>query len=232
MKYVAKGGEPHEMLNWKRHNKTTPHNLIFGNIPRQAVRAALMQKQGWLCGYTMHRLDGIGACHIEHMLPQAHYEHESINFDNFLACYPTDGGANIGFGAPAKGGRFVSKADFVFPNEIGCEVKFEFRQNGRVYSEISQAQNTICILNLNHDDLVTRRLAIFRELGLTSRPGQEGRYRRKLATSHQANATAARMSIRDATGKFEEFCVAIAQVATLYATRLDKLSQRLRNKPA
>ena len=233
MKHVAKGGAPRELINWKNENKATPENIVYGGggFPNEAVKLALLHEQGWICGYTMVALASDQACHIEHILPRSIYPELQTEFHNLLACHPANGGdTSIGFGAPLKGNKDVSKNNFVFPADASCERRFCFSQDGGVrgHGGDGAAANTIEILKLNNDNLKQKRLAAIGARGLTNRPAREGRPRRKLATAREARQLADSVLRRNAFGRHEEFCVALHQVASAYAEKEERRAGRLK----
>ena len=65
MRSIVKGAEPRALIQWKAENTQTPENLVYGGggFPADAVRAALLAEQFYLCAYTVNypALKG-GAC--------------------------------------------------------------------------------------------------------------------------------------------------------------------------
>ena len=234
MKYVAKGGQPRELSDWIRQNKALDlhHDFNGGGFPRESVKNALLRKQGWLCGYTMLALAGGSNCHIEHVHPQAVYPKLATDFDNMLVCIPTNGGdITCGYGAPLKGGKDVNETNFVSPFHKTCESRFCFLKSGVIESRNPSdkaAAETIDLLNLNHTDLKEMRGRALAAEGFTDRPSAPYGRRQNRPSSSQAQILARTVLRADKQGKFREFCVAIAQVATEYAEKRDKRAQRLR----
>lgn len=225
MRYIVKGPEPRELLDWKRQNRESPQNLTYaaGEFPREAVKNALMTEQHHLCAYTMRELKAAADCHIEHVLPQARKKsEETIDYHNMLACYP---GANskiaCEFGAHAKGDYDPERGPFCSPLHEAAPSKFRFSETGAVTGRDDAAQATIEVLRLNHAILVHDREAAIRG---SLKPGRR----------HLSAATARRLAeeIRkpDVKGRLRPYCEAIAQAALKYADQEERKARRLRQR--
>jgi uncharacterized protein (TIGR02646 family) len=231
VKHVARGAEPHELINWKRENKALLDGLDFDDCPKAAVKLALLQNQGWLCAYTMLALRLEAGAHIEHALPQSTNKERRFDFDNLLACYPANGGdTSLGFGAPQKSNRSVNTDNFVFPRDPTCERRFNYFPNGNVDGLDAAAISTVIILNLNNENLRAKRLAAIGGLGLTNRPTPQGSPRRKMASAAEARRLAASVLRRQPNGRFEEFCIPISQIANAYADKMELKAGRTKKQ--
>jgi len=95
MKQINKNSK--EPVSLTEHRATQHAN--FDNLPKDDIRASLLQEQGHICCYCMKRIPEANAkpsTKIEHFLCQADYEAEELNYKNMLlACsgqegYPVD----------------------------------------------------------------------------------------------------------------------------------------------
>ena len=62
MKRVIKGKEPSALTAWKAENHDSPQNLDYGNLPGnilEKIKDQMLKEQGYLCGYTMRRLNTV-----------------------------------------------------------------------------------------------------------------------------------------------------------------------------
>ncbi|MBV1702478.1 MAG: hypothetical protein KGQ46_11725 [Hyphomicrobiales bacterium] len=230
MKFVGSGGEPRAYIEWKRKNRdVSPLPFDALEFPKDEVKAALLRKQGWICPYTLLEIAEIGTCHIEHVQPQSRCPDLAAEFSNMIACFPLDGAANIGFGAPEKKDKDGASDNFLSPFDPSCEVSCLYQQDGRVVGADQRAVHTICkVLNLNHDSLKEKRLAAFRARGITVRPSK-GRVRRPAPASlRQAQDLVSQIMLMDGSGKLASFCVAIRQVAQFYACTLQDSKKKTR----
>jgi len=234
MRYVSKGQEPRDLRKWKADNAASPQNMKYGNLPTEVntqVRAALLIEQGYLCAYTLRRLQSVADCHIEHVQPQNAAPGLGLDYANMADCFPKDGGdRSSGYGAPIKGGQPVSlNVNFISPHQIGCADRFCYNGKG----EISANQNivavlgTISMLKLCHEQLVELRRRAIETHGLAVQRGTT-RKARKLKSAAEASRFAYEVLQPDANGQLEPFCVALAQVAIEYAAKEETRSQRLR----
>src|SRR5260221_8501681 len=96
MKYIQKGGVPHEYREWCRAVRGT-NKQDYRELPsgmKAVVLAALVQDQGQICAYTMKRIDE-GSSHIEHIKPEGLCRDEEkgsdLAFGNMLSCFPRPG---------------------------------------------------------------------------------------------------------------------------------------------
>ena len=170
MRSIKKLPEPKALADWKDENKSSPQLLTYRGLTKKAmdaIRESLLKEQGYLCAYTLMRLNGVNDFHIEHVNPQNAAPEKVVDYGNMAGCFPKDGGnTSYGYGAPIKGKTEVThNVNFVSPHTLGCENRFEYDKNGGVKETNGDkaAKSTIEILNLNHEDLqVLRRRAIER----------------------------------------------------------------------
>lgn len=234
MRSIVHGPEPEKLREWKQKQKhDAPQNLNYGNLPseeKNSIKTALLRVQGYLCAYSLQKIEGIADCHIEHILPQAVQPESDLDYANMLACLPKDGGDRTqGFGAPEKAGTPVTlNTDFVSPHSAGCEARFVYDANGGIAAAPGDlaAQGTIDLLRLNAAMLTELRRSAIVTHGLSLRGPQRRAVRPKSAA--EARRFAEAVMTFDAAGRLEPFCVALAQAARTYADKEEKRAQRMR----
>jgi uncharacterized protein (TIGR02646 family) len=233
---IKKGAEPRALIEWKRENRETPHNLYYGrgsSFPSEAVRQALLREQFHLCAYTLRRLPtaaqcrvkGQGtqfSCHIEHVLSQKHHQAESTAYNNLVACYPSSQTkVACGYGAVEKDDYDSARKPFVSPLTTNVERHFRYTSDGYVEGLNSDAIETIEVLKLNHPTLVNDRAAVIKG-------------RLKPRGTPVSAATARRMvdevDTPDAEHCLPEYCEALKQQAERHARQLEKRAARVRGQ--
>lgn len=237
MRSIIQTSEPAQSKKWKRENKSNPQNLTYKNLPTEvkiAIKQGLLKEQGEICGYTMCRLGDIESSHLEHIEPQNISPEKALNYSNMLACTPKDGGdISLGYGAPIKGGTSVEiNVDFVSPHSKGCEKRFHFDSNGKIYPASGDiaARATISLLQLDNPVLTELRQAALAAHGLKLSQ-RNLRTRTPRLTASEASQLAARI-VKPLVGstQLEPFCVAIAEVAKCYANEEKSRSKRMRKQ--
>ena len=229
MKRVIKGNEPPALTAWKAENHDSPQNLVYGNLPGKVldnIKEQMLKEHGYLCGYTMRRLNAVTECHLEHIEPQ-NASPRDLDYANMLACFPSDGGdTKHGYGAPIKGGNAVNIDNFVSPIHPQVEQRFRYTRNGGIAANMPQdeaAANTIELLKLDDEKLAELRKAAIEEAGITR------------ASNNPLSAAMARRLARECLQKGKDFrlpafCLALSQVAEEYASREEKQAARMRGK--
>lgn len=223
MRFIKKGGEPFDFANWKKAMRDSPQNLLYDSLSseqKETLKEGLLKEQGYLCAYTMRRLDAVGNCHIEHLIPQNQDASKDLDYGNMLACFPKDGGdTKHGYGAPIKGGkRVVLNENFVSPLTPACEQHFLYTKDGSVSATDEVAKQTVQMLKLDHPNLTELRKQAAETHGLTLAV-RSMRTKRKLKSVADARRFANAVLQPDANGKLEPFCVALAQIALEYAKK-------------
>lgn len=219
MRRVRKGHEPAALRQWKEDNQAVPQNLTFdalhGSVKRE-IRSQMMQEQGYLCAYTMQRIQTTDDCHIEHLIPQSQAPDLDLDYDNLLACFPgtptpPQWNPRLPYGAQHKGGRHIDHSNFVSPLSADVEKRFRYTADGaiRAGEADTAALSSIEILKLDHDMLRELRKAAIEERVLDAS-----------LTEEEARELAAHISMPDSGGMLPEFCLAIAQVSEWYAKAL------------
>ncbi len=231
MRHIVQGTEPLVLRKWKKDNAKTPQNLTYRAFPeKDKVKEALLKEQGYLCAYTLRRLSSVEDCHIEHIQPQNVVPGLDLDYANMAACFPKDGGdTSYGYGAPVKGGQPVDLGDnFISPHQSGCEQRFSYAATGEITSVNNDpaVSSTISILKLDHPELAELRRAAMEAHGLSLRRGTSRRTS-KPKSAAEARRFAQEVILPDGKGRLEPFCIALAQVALVYAEREEKRAQRM-----
>jgi uncharacterized protein (TIGR02646 family) len=230
VKFIQKAAEPPLLRRWKKANAGAAHQLSYANIPgpaREELRIRLLHEQGHLCAYTMRRIDAIGDGHIEHISPQSRHPEKDVDYDNMLFCFPGALRAQCDYGALRKVNEDVTPVNFVCPLDRSCETRLSYGLNGEVKAASASdaaALHTIELLNLNHSELVALRQSAVRSLLLFRRVGEA-------ISAAKARRLAHEVMRANMAGHFEPFCVAIRQVAELYAKQSESRAARLRHAP-
>lgn len=171
----------------------------------------MLLEQGYLCAYTMLRIDTIDDCHIEHIAPQSQANQppqNEIDYNNLLACIPSNTpghrpGISIPYGANVKANVTVDEDSFMSPLHPDVEDRFQYRPDGTVSQVDAAAENTIRVLALNHSALRELRKAAI----------DERVWGAEILTADQADQLSHRIMDADRDGRIPEFCLAISQVA-------------------
>ena len=226
MKRIIKGKEPQQLLNFKNANRLAPQNLSYINLwkaEREPVKKSLLNEQGFLCAYTLKRID-FETCHIEHIKPeelcrkqieQGEGTLSDLDYKNMVACFPKSGVSGVSkekyFGAIKKGDWWAGDGKaFVSPLDADCENHFTFNSKGEVHHTTRKGKITIDVLALNHRILVNDR----------KRAIDEFINRKPLSKAHAERA------IREITQRrkdgFYEYCVPVKFALQEHIEKLKK----------
>jgi len=230
MKYVRKGGPPHDYSAWCQRMRGTA-NENYGclqNPEKRSLHQALLREQGWLCAYTMRRIDK-SSSHIEHIKPESVCRSERIGLDldykNLLACFPLDGmGRKYRYGAQWKANWWNDNgAEFVLPLSSSCESRFRFYVDGKIepVGNHRSAITTISVLGLDHASLTEDRKRVIEEFVY-------GPTHDDPITPAQAQGAIRTICKANAAGRFHEFCVAIRDALCDHVRQVRKLAARRR----
>jgi uncharacterized protein (TIGR02646 family) len=220
MRLIVKGLEPDDLLRWKADNAVTPQNLTYDNMPKLPVKAQMLREQGFLCAYTMLRIETEDDCHIEHVVPRnqtAQPQYNDIAYSNLLACIPSDTPGHrplfqpFPYGAVPKAGTLIDRNNFISPLQEDVEQRFQYAADGSVSSAPADepARSTIEILKLNHDQLCALRKAAIDEWVLDVDLSAE-----------EADTLSETIMDANPSGRIAEFCLAVSQVAKSLAQKL------------
>jgi uncharacterized protein (TIGR02646 family) len=198
------------------------------NPEKRNLHQALLREQGWLCAYTMRRIDE-SSSHVEHIKPESVCRSERIGLDldyrNLVTCFPRDGMArNQRYGAQLKGEWWQNDgAEFVSPLDKNCETRFRFDMDGNINAVRNHpaAVNTIRVLGLKHKSLTEDRGRVIREFVY----GANGE---NPLSPAQAQGAISRICNSNASGRFQEFCVAIRDALREHLQHLRMLAARRR----
>jgi len=205
-----------------------------GGFPGADVLNALLAEQGYLCAYTLKRIDSTSA-HIEHLKPQrkcreedaqreaarSALNREDVAWSNMVACFPAPNpAAPPGYGAVKKDKWWpdTGTAGFVSPLNADCESRFQFDLSGEMTPTNAgdlAAGETIKAIGLDDDRLKELRKRAIVELGLHPRSPQPlnspAKVRRLIAAWLQ----------RDESDQYREFCVPVRAVALRHLAKLE-----------
>ncbi len=224
MRWIDKGREPAALVKWKRENPSCRYRELPSDVKNE-VREALLAEQGFLCAYTMRRIDA-ESCHVEHFHPQSAYPGETLDYANLLACWPLPGRCG-----PATCGaeyKADSTEDICSPTSRADVVgQFLFGLDGKVTGASEKAERTVRVLNLNEANLVRdRRRALLGAL----RIGDRRHSAAKALSAKEARRLAETMEKKDAAGRLAPFCLAVSQCLLKYAERSEKRAARMKGR--
>lgn len=227
---------PRSLRKWLKENQHVPgfnYSMLSGQ-PKNDLKSALLQNQGFLCAYTELRLDGIQHCHIEHIIPQNQSPDLDLTLTNLVACHPADGGdSSLGYGAPFKAGQWIRLGqNFLSPYAGVTADTFSFDQAGSVQGNSPAAQETIALLNLNHPSLQELRQRAIQAHGLSLRKRnlRAKAPQAKPLSAAQARALARQLLKPNAQGEQAVFCTALMQAAEKYAQQEAQRAKRLKKR--
>lgn len=230
MKHIQKGGAPQEYVVWCRRVRGTPTEDFrsLKNPEKGSLHETLLQEQGWLCAYTMRRVNKASS-HIEHIKPESLCRlaraGSDLDYENLVACFPRDGmEGKYRYGAQKKGDWWDDDGhDFVSPLQQNCETRFRFDIDGNIEAVDNHpaAVNTIRVLALDHHSLTEDRKRVILEYVF----GETGR---DPLSKAQALRAINEILQRDGRYRFREFCVVIRNALVEYLGQLAKRANRRR----
>jgi len=166
MKYINKLNAPEDYIIWCNTQKELGSNYDYKSLPnpqKKHLHEALLLEQGYICGYTMKRVD-LNISHIEHIKPQHICKHEDpgidLDYNNLISCFPKDGmKSNCRYGAQAKDKWWENNgADFLSPLHDVCELRVIYNMQGEIEPtnfHKSETETTIFVLKLD-DPILTQ----------------------------------------------------------------------------
>lgn len=162
MKHIVKGLEPDVFSAWKtlENPNWTPTYDDLRGAEKQAVKAALMQEQGYLCCYCERQLSEDDS-HIEHFKPQHLADVDPLDYANLLCSCQN----RLDKGVPRHCGNL--KGDWfdahllVSPMFPDSEARFSYTADGRIHPSADDpaALATIQHLGLDIPKLISLRSA-------------------------------------------------------------------------
>lgn len=226
MKHIQKMGCPVNYRLWcKKVAGTTKEH--FKEIPKrekQELMEILLAEQGFICGYTMKRIDENSA-HVEHIKPQslcrAEQQGSDLDYRNLIACYPKkdrkDKDGRYHYGARIKDDWWDNDGkEFISPLYPDCENHFHFDLEGNITASSTAAATTIEILALDNSSLTEERKRVIEEFI----------YSLDLSKSKTVRAISNICNQQDGEGRYHEFCIAIRDAATEYLHVLDMIHRK------
>jgi uncharacterized protein (TIGR02646 family) len=228
MKFIQKGGVPHSYGAWCNKVAGTAKE-DYQELPKNEKAEllwSLLVEQGWICAYTMKRIDK-ATSHVEHIKPESVCRDDEtgsdLDYGNMVAGFPSEGMAGkYRYGAQKKANWWEDDGrNFVSPLHLNCEKRFQFDLAGniKVVNNSAAAANTISVLGLKHDTLVEDRRRVIEEFvyGATGDAP---------LSPAQAVRTFKSICERDGDGRFYEFCVAIRDALGQHISDLKRLANR------
>ncbi len=239
MKYILTSNQPQSLIEWKKNESIEGQRHYDGSLPsdvKEDIRNHRVEDQGGLCAYTMREIvplhDGTWDAHIEHVVARSYSKasgnlEETVDYKNMVVC--VNKAANLPYGASARGDRELP----VTPFDQSCERRFSFSLEGKMKSANSsdaEAESTIEILRLNHDQLRDLRLAAMAREGFAlhvSDNNSGNRFRPPKSLSSKAARLLAETIVKPKPdGRLPAFCVAIAYAAWEHAKRVEKIAKQ------
>lgn len=207
MRFIDKKliNQPAELITYKK--TTTPAPTYADFKDKDVLRQALLEEQGFICGYCMRRIanDSLNT-KIEHYQEQCNFPAKSLDFDNMLAV--CSGHLNNNTKNPicdTKRGSFdkTQQSLIINPFDKNQMAKITFSE-GRVEIDDVDMQNDLDIkLNLNHQTLLENRLA---KLEVIRQEVTKTFPKAKMITKAYIEQKISEYSKPDANGKLKEYC--------------------------
>lgn len=237
MRCIRDNEPPQELIDWCARQRGVGVNLHFDSLGRvevkgvkgdvkNAIRQSRLLDQGYLCAYTMVRIDA-NDCHLEHIIPrtvsnQAGRPEETVQYRNIVACFPLNGKCE--FGAHAREDRRLP----ITPLDQSCESRIRYLSNGEASPRIPGDQDVKDLINqngnllcLNHPTLVKLRRAAVDVAGLSQKS-------MKPLRQAEARRFAEKIQSFKRGDRLPSFCIALIQAAEAHIERLNKLANKRR----
>ncbi len=211
MKYIQKGLEPVEFIEWKAlSNKDWQADWNNFQKPEKViVHQALLNEQGYICCYCEQRLNKTTS-HIEHFRPRETYPDLTLIYNNFLCSCPgwkqgksTDPQEHCG---ASKANWFDEKL-MVSPLNPDCEKYFQYTAIGEIRPNYAAPESKAAEATINHCKLNHAILIKMREEALEGLDDLTQDEAIKLIKSYQQ---------RDVNGQYEAFCSVISYFLSNY----------------
>jgi len=135
MKYIQKGIEPQEFIDWKSdaNDDWQPDYNSMGSQLKTIVKESLTLEQEYLCCYCERRLT-LNDSHIEHFNPQSHNEIDPLEYSNMLCSCQN----RLKKGEPRHCGNlkddWFDSELLISPLDPSCENRFSFKADGTIKS--------------------------------------------------------------------------------------------------
>lgn len=227
MKQIVKQGQPQEYTNWRNQMQGDANERYpVPDPPRQQLINQLLSEQGFLCGYTMRRIDNTN-CHIEHIKPEsvcrAELRGSDLDYGNMIACFPKKMAkkqSEYCYGAIYKEDWWDNNGiQFISPLNPVCENRFDFNLKGEIIPMHADAVLTIEVLYLDHKSLTEDRKRVIEEFIY-------GPAKNEPLSVSKVNRAIQQIAERKADGTFYEFCIAIQKALQVYKANLAKATAK------
>ncbi|MBP5771435.1 MAG: hypothetical protein J6W75_08765 [Bacteroidaceae bacterium] len=198
---ITKGKEPAE---WTEERNTP--GISYETTHKDALRLALLEEQGWLCGYCMRRVSFAAGTQtdtrIEHLKPRTlslseGKPEETLAYGNMILCCngDIDGSRNLHCDA-SKGEKEIHFTPF---EAVAIATISYSSKDGSIKSSNETYDSDLNnVLNLNHPILAANRLAVIK--GLVKEMGRKTW--KKSDIVHKISY----YSGRNAKGQLHEYC--------------------------
>ncbi|MHB1167235.1 MAG: retron system putative HNH endonuclease [Carboxydocellales bacterium] len=202
MKYIIKGVEPAEFVNWKNqaNQDWVPSYADLRGHEKNVLHISLLTEQGCLCCYCGQRISDRTESHIEHLIPQSVNKDLELEYTNLFASCHGSNGQHCGH----KKDDWYDESKFVTPIEPTCSEHFEYTSAGeirpnRAHHNFLTAIETIGRLKLDHYSLDRLRKAALEPVidALDS------------CSEEELKELMEKIGERDGQGRFTPFCFVI-----------------------
>lgn len=210
MKYIVKQTPPPIFLEYINNNPTATYSMFKKGVRRyKETKRSLLEEQGYICCYCGRRIHNNEESQIEHIFPKGTDVYRKLQLDyetNMVAC--CDGGKKERsegtinkeylYCEAVKGNQIIP----VNPLTSECEKKFLFDENGDIIGVSKDAEVTIEMLNLTSPIITNKRKAAIKYYIDYPVPDWDAEY--------------ARLSKKDSSGMFEEFCFVLQRYIEIF----------------
>lgn len=198
---ITKGREPAEWTEQRR----TP-GITYETAQKDALRQALLEEQGGLCGYCMRRvnfeLGKVTDTRIEHIKPRTlslaeGKPEETMDYSNMILCCNGDIGGDKNFHCDVSKGE--KEIHFTpFDQAVIDTISYSSKDGSIKSSNDVYDKDLNDVLNLNHPRLAANRRAVIK--ALTTQMGRKTW--KKSDITHKLTY----YSTKTASGKLHEYC--------------------------
>lgn len=238
MRWIRENQQPEALIRCKADRHAAGQDLNYDEVGvvdvdgmsvavPHAIRDARLIDQGFLCAYTLKRIDS-GSCHNEHIVARSVSKangriEETLEYRNIVVCYPKhEAKGGCPYGAVVRGNQPLALS----PLDQTCETRLRFDWATARLEPVNPDDHDLLemvesVLKLNHDSLILQRRDAINAAGV-------GRGSRTPITAAEARRLAISFLEFTRGRKLAPFCVAIAQAALAHAEVIEKRSRRLR----
>jgi uncharacterized protein (TIGR02646 family) len=224
--------QPRALIVWRAANAAIL-DAEYGThgFPTAEVQQSLLREQGWICAYTMIRVEA-GSSHIEHFKPRTVSRAEenlteTAAYDNMVACYLR---VHLASNPPVAFGAIFRKSvwdanQFISPLTATCEKAYRFRISGEIEpvpQSNGKAKWMISTLALDAEELSELRRAAIKAMGLSLTSDDP-------ISPKQARQLLTEVCKADGERRFRPYCMALKQAAQEYIQVIEKKAKRKRH---